>query len=453
MKRILACLLILLLLLTTTGCKSNREDFEVGADLESNAPVQEDAPTQPEEKAPTPEQPDRTPENPPAQPDQPHNQVPDTPVPDKEPEKQPEQSPAQPDNTPQAPKVTNLFNKAETTANTAVWETGTSGYRQDYHLSAALPVQEGDQITYGPAAAGERLHGFSYSSGNPTAPINSRTAKEEGIYGNGMRIYTYTVPKGVTYLQFNVPTELKDIFMLSKNETFTTADAQTTLDPLTGKTALFVGDSICYGSRDTAQKGAWAGRIAASTGLIATNNGKSGTSLSDSRKDRHGLIHDQLLKSAEQDFDYVVLHGGVNDAWDSVPVGKISRGFTPNYFDTTTFAGGLERLIYTAVTTYGDTAAIGYLFNFKAPRCENGTTSDMSEYAEVAKEICEKWGIPCFDMYNHQQLTKELAYHTNAHTTDFIHPNPEGYEILTPYIADFMGTLPPCDKGVLAKNS
>lgn len=262
---------------------------------------------------------------------------------------------------------------------------------------------------------------------------------------------TMTACQDNTEVETQEDEKVKDAFMLTKNQTFTTADAETNLDPLTGKTALFVGDSICYGSRDTANKSAWAGRIAEATGLIATNNGKSGTSLSDARKDRHGLIHDQLLKSKDQDFDYVVLHGGVNDAWDSMPAGTVSKGFTANSFDTTTFAGGLERLIYTAITTYGDTAAIGYLINFKAPKCQNGTISDMSDYVKVAKEICEKWGISYFDMYNHEQLTKELMYHTNVHTTDFIHPNPEGYDILAPYIADYMRTITPCKQEILDK--
>lgn len=207
-----------------------------------------------------------------------------------------------------------------------------------------------------------------------------------------------------------------------------------------------MGDSICYGSRDTEKRGAWAGRIAEETGLIATNNGAGGTSLSDVRKDRFGLVVDQLTKSQDQDFDYVVLHGGVNDAWDNVPVGVCSPYYDPSSFDCNTYAGGLERLIYTAVTLYGDHAAIGYLINFKAPSCPHGSISDMRAYAEMAKKICEKWGIACFDMYNHQEITKALVFHTTAYTTDFIHPNSEGYDILAPYIANFMRTMTPYKK-------
>lgn len=223
-------------------------------------------------------------------------------------------------------------------------------------------------------------------------------------------------------------------------------DQEVEKDILYQKTALFVGDSICHGSRDTAKKGAWAGRIAEETGLIATNNGKSGTSLSDTRKSRFGLIHDQLLKEEGKAFDYVVLHGGVNDAWDSVPVGTCSAYYDPSSFNCDTFAGGLERLLYTATTLFGDRAAIGYLINFKAPSCPHGTVSDMSEYVEIAKKICDKWGVAYLDMYHHKELTKALQYHTTVHTTDFIHPNPEGYDIITPYIADFMRTLTPYKK-------
>ena len=223
-------------------------------------------------------------------------------------------------------------------------------------------------------------------------------------------------------------------------------DQEPQKDILYQKTALFVGDSICHGSRDTANKGAWAGRIAEETGLIATNNGKSGTSLSDTRKNRFGLIHEQLLQEEGKAFDYVVLHGGVNDAWDNVPVGSCSTYFDPSSFNCDTFAGGLERLLYTATTLFGEKAAIGYLINFKAPSCSHGTVSDMSEYVAVAKKICDKWGVAYLDMYHHQELTLALQFHTTAHTTDFIHPNPEGYDILTPYIADFMRSLTPYEK-------
>ena len=220
---------------------------------------------------------------------------------------------------------------------------------------------------------------------------------------------------------------------------------------LKGKTALFLGDSVCYGSRDTAKKGGWAGRIAESTGLIATNNGKSGTSVSDIRKEKWGTIYDQMMLTKDQDFDYVVLFGGINDAMESVEVGTVSSSYLPKDFNTDTFAGGLETLIFYALHYYGDTASIGYMSSFQTPLYKEGRCSDMSQYYEVAMKICDKWKINYYDMFNDEALNEELMYDTTVYTTDYIHPNPSGYDIIAPYVADFMRAMVKPDPEILKK--
>ena len=147
----------------------------------------------------------------------------------------------------------------------------------------------------------------------------------------------------------------------------------------------------------------------------------------------------------------MVLHGGVNDAWSLVDVGVMEEGFDPAEFDPATFAGGLELLIYNAILHYGDTASIGYLVNFKAPACQKGTVKDMTAYNEVAMKICDKWGITYFDMYNNEELTKELKMDTLTNTTDYIHPSSSGYDIISPYIADYMRTMTPVKQEILEK--
>ncbi len=220
---------------------------------------------------------------------------------------------------------------------------------------------------------------------------------------------------------------------------------------LKGKTALFLGDSVCIGSRDTEKKGGWAGRIAEATGLIATNNGKSGTSISDVRKAKFGTIYDQMMLTTDQDFDYVVLFGGLNDAMDSVEVGQVSNSYLPKDFNTNTFAGGLETLIFYSLHYYGDTASIGYMSSFQTPKYDKGRCSNAEPYFEVAKQICEKWKINYFDMYHHEELNEELCYDTTLYTTDYLHPNPGGYEIITPYVADFMRGMTKPDPEILKK--
>ncbi len=236
------------------------------------------------------------------------------------------------------------------------------------------------------------------------------------------------------------------------NSTFTegTAAGENIVpDTLAGKTALFVGDSISYGYGDSNHK-SWAERISESTGLVSFKNAVSGTSVSDVRKSNQGIIVDQL--SYHAGFDYVMLHGGVNDAWSNAPVGTMSDSFSPADFDTSTFAGGLENLIYTAIQKYGSTTTkIGYLINFQAPSHSKVGGDKMVPYVAMTKTICEKWGIQYFDMYYHDEITESLDM-TNSESTykgDLIHPVDAKYDILTPYITEFMHTLQPLSQGIL----
>ncbi|MBR7165535.1 MAG: hypothetical protein IKD18_04570 [Clostridia bacterium] len=76
---------------------------------------------------------------------------------------------------------------------------------------------------------------------------------------------------------------------------------------------------------------------------------------------------DQLPETG--DCDFVMLHGGVNDAWSK--------------------------------------AKIGYLINFQLPAANKGYLSDMMDYVEMTKKICNKWGISYFDMYTHKKHAVE----------------------------------------------
>ncbi len=208
-------------------------------------------------------------------------------------------------------------------------------------------------------------------------------------------------------------------------------------DPVKGKTALFVGDSITAAGAD-GFKG-WAGRVEDYCGVKGTNNGRDGTSISDCRVGGAGRVLDLLEKNKSKKFDFVVLHGGTNDGWDSCEVGKMSASMDPKDFDTSTFAGGLEELFYYAKQWFPD-AKLGYIINFKL-NSQIGRMSNMTEYYAVAKVICAKWGIPFLDMYFNEEINTALQYKSNKYLPDGIHPNTAGYEILTPYVGEFIKDL------------
>lgn len=207
------------------------------------------------------------------------------------------------------------------------------------------------------------------------------------------------------------------------------------------KCVLFVGDSICEASNEwgTDTVG-WAGRIMNWNKMTGLNKGKSGASISTCRGDNTVIAQLKGQLKNKDRFDYVIMHGGVNDAWDSAPVGEMTEGFDAK-FDTSTFAGGLEATFKYAKETFTN-AYFGYIINFQLPSAKYGRLSDMSEYFEMAKKICDKWEIPYLDLYFDEDFNRNvMKTPTLKYLKDYIHPNPDGYDVVSPYINDWMKTL------------
>ena len=216
--------------------------------------------------------------------------------------------------------------------------------------------------------------------------------------------------------------------------------------PLREKTILFAGDSITEAVCETripAQVyiAGWPGRVAAANGMYYMNTGLSGATISD--KNGTNTVLNQLQKVADRHFDLVILQGGVNDAWFEAPIGSATPDddFNMEHFDRSTFAGGLEYTFAYAKEHFAD-AKIGFIVNFSMPSSTEGTTSDMFHQFELAKLISEKWEIPYIDLYNNDELNENrLRSSTRWALGDYVHPNDRGYDILYPYIEQFVKAL------------
>lgn len=214
-------------------------------------------------------------------------------------------------------------------------------------------------------------------------------------------------------------------------------------NPLYKKSVLFVGDSLCEAAcelktKEYAPIAGWAGRIIRNNEMSGLNKSCGGASMSDCRG--WNIVINQLIEMTGNDYDYVILEGGGNDAWDSTPVGVMTDGFD-GPFDRNTFAGGFESTIKYAKDNF-KTAKFGFIVTFQMPSAPFGRMADMSEYFALSKKICEKWGISYVDLFFDEKLNKELLKtHTSEFLPDFIHPNTDGYNILAPIINDWMKTL------------
>ncbi|MBQ7934815.1 MAG: hypothetical protein IJ333_00475 [Clostridia bacterium] len=353
----------------------------------------------------------------------------------------------------------NLYDGAlDRSRQTIDWK-GKTSQSSDYHLSHAIAVNPGDTLTFGPTRAAQVVQGYGFNAkGEASSLINGSNCTVSAVTAQGMRFFTYTVPEGIYTVQLNVGDDLMKKYMVTKNKMFSVAEYQNTTgnnaasigDPLKEKEALFLGDSICEGWKNSNTgiarfPDAYAGLIAKETGLIATNNGLGSSTLSDGNRP----VFNQLEQTKKLDFDYVLIQGGINDMSHGKKVGKMSHSYSPDTFDTTTYAGGLEYTIYKAIEYHGDTAAIAYLFTPAFLNHPSGNYSKLTQYTDVAAEICEKWGIPFFDLNKNEELIGLLDINNKTHTSDNIHLNGEGYKKVYPYIAESLRAMTPCKQEIL----
>ncbi len=239
---------------------------------------------------------------------------------------------------------------------------------------------------------------------------------------------------------------------------------------LSASSLLMVGDSIMAGWRDTAygksdysNGGGWSARLINNYDMNVTNAAVAGTAFSSVRDVQGKMrIRDELVNNRYFDYDFVLLQGGFNDIFgdDSmggdkkpVPMGKMtaSNCFDASKFNTDTFAGAFEDLLYNAAR-YFDGKRIGFIVTYQTPYSKrNEATKDTKAYFNLAMQICDKWGVPYlnFNTGSYKQLVWSTPYvtmfypnnSTKPYFADDIHLNTAGYDMSVGYIADFLRSL------------
>lgn len=324
-----------------------------------------------------------------------------------------------------------------------------------HYTSDFIAVHPSDVVYMAPCNPAQGYHLLAFNGEKKAiTPVRGDRLTAMETLDNGMVIYAYTVTDGTAYIRVSNDASVHKDFVVTINQRLNSekleaywAAHQEPQPDMSGtalyeKTVLFSGDSISYGAGDSSAYRAWAGRIGYKYSMDWINASVCGASVSTVRGNNRMLT--QLSKHIDKSFDFVILHGGTNDAWENVPVGQMADTFDLADFDPDTFAGGLEELFYFAKQHFRD-AQLGFVINFKFNDDVNiGSLADMSEYVAITKEICDKWSIPYLDLYSNAELSAALKLNTSEHTTlvpDKVHPNDAGYEIITPYIEAWMNEV------------
>ncbi len=362
-------------------------------------------------------------------------------------------------------EIVNVFDKKTITKNKIV-QTGVLKGKEvnetfdKYSVSDFIEVNPGDTIYYANADSKQTTVNIAEFYKSDKSYLSICTAKnvnfnEYSKKNKGLAVGSFVVPENAKYMRMNFLTGLEEILVVSINKEFTIeayykflgkeVPKLRTDSPLYGKSVLFVGDSITEAAVDwnnplTKHSIGWPGRIGYYNEMKFYNKGVSGASISNVRG--NNLVVNQLLGSVgiAKNCDFIIMHGGVNDAWDKAPVGVMTDSFDPADFDRDTFGGGLEYTFYVATKQFPN-AKLGYIINFRMT-VSTGNLSKMGPYFDLAKQICDKWGIPYLDLFSDDNLNlNELKVSTTANLYDKIHPNASGFDILTPYIQTWMESL------------
>lgn len=218
---------------------------------------------------------------------------------------------------------------------------------------------------------------------------------------------------------------------------------------LEGKKILFVGDSITEANSSLDNFKGWSGRVGLGNYMDWYNAGVGGATIAYSN--RH--ITNQLHDNKDEYYDYIILQGGINDMDREVSLGEMTDSFEVDDFDNSTYAGGLEELFYYA-KKYNPNAKIGFIITYQTPNSDWGdAVTDRSEWAELTRNICDKWEIPYLDLYDGvvfadgeaKTYSEILKVNTGEHFHNQnpiqVHLGSTGYDVVSKYISIWIKTL------------
>ena len=271
-----------------------------------------------------------------------------------------------------------------------------------------------------------------------------------GRYLLGLTWYKKLLGKDITgndYDELDVPVsqEEREIVIKAVNAAFDEKDNK----KLSGKTFLFLGDSITEGVRGTTSKEKGYPYIFASlSGANVYEYGVGGTRLAYQmkptlHKPRHDMYFASRVLDMREKADYVVVFGGSNDfAGGDAPLG--------NFGDTTplTFYGALHDLYARLQAKYPQATIFAVtplhrgeeLERLNSVGCER--IGGMEPYANAIRQVAKAFGIIVIDAYRDWEINPLIDEQRETYfSKDGIHPNDNGHKYIAERLLEFMENI------------
>lgn len=224
-------------------------------------------------------------------------------------------------------------------------------------------------------------------------------------------------------------------FAAGNKDQYTVANTSALADsPLRGKTIIFLGSSVTYGSASGGES--FADYMVKRDGIIAVKKAVSGTTLVDETVwGKESYIARMKTIDTAIHADALICQLSTNDATMKKPLGTVSDSFDMADFDTQTVAGAIEYVIAYSKETW-DCPVIFY----------TGTKYDSEQYGQMVDlllQIQQKWGIGVIDLWNSEEMNSVSEADYKLYMVNGIHPSKAGYrEWWTPvfekYLEDFL---------------
>ena len=211
------------------------------------------------------------------------------------------------------------------------------------------------------------------------------------------------------------------------------SDASSRKNNLYGKIINCLGDSITEGY--LANKN-YSDYIRENNQATVNNYGISGSTISGGDKGYHSLCERYIEMT--DNADYVFVMGGTNDFIHSIKIGENDSK------DTSTFKGSLNVLIEGLINKYPHSKiAFSTPIPFKFD--DEYLESNLNKYVSAVLEICQKWSIPCLNLYACSRINPNNATMLNNYFSrdleSGVHPDENGQKIMSEIIESFLNDL------------